>query len=725
MRSFPLVLSAVFLVGFPTLAYEGKWTPEQVTQLGDKKLTQLGLKLPAKRLWDPEKGKGLLAAAISVGGCSAAFISKEGLLVTNHHCLFTILQQHSGPTRDLIRDGFLAADRAAELPGRTEKVRIPRRFTDVTAAMLAAIPPDADDLARFRALERKGKELVAECEQRPATRCQLASFDGGLYYTLVDTLELSDVRLVYAPPLAVGSYGGEVDNWMWPRHTGDFAIARAYAAPDGSAKSYDASNVPWQPEFYLPLSKQGVGPNDFVMVLGYPGRTFRSLIAPEVRLYEQLFFPLRRDWYSEWIAILELATANDAAGKILVADDLKSLANRRKNAQGQLAGFQRGNITQRRSDADQTVLAFAEKSKEHAGAAEAYRALERLMEAERDGVPRDFLIDHLQPFGATPVSKALFLSTTLARAAVERKKPDLERDPSYMDRNKGRLKDALEREQLRYHAASDRAATLSLLKKALSLSGATRIAAIDKAFGGSKDVAATLDKMLAASKVLNLAERQKMFEETEEQLRSRKDPLLELGFALAEDVAGRVERKDRLEGAVSRLRPPWRRALTAQAGRPVDPDANSTLRVSFAQVKGYSPADAVVFQPQTTLQGMLAKETGQAPFEVPAKVRQAAAAKRYGAWKDARLGDVPVAFLADADTTGGNSGSPMVNARGELVGVNFDRVWENVANDFGYNAEVGRNISADVRYLWWMLDQVEGAQGLLKELGVEGPKTRP
>jgi hypothetical protein len=535
----------------------------------------------------------------------------------------------------------------------------------------------------------------------------------------VDTLELSDVRLVYAPPLAVGSFGGEIDNWMWPRHTGDFAIARVYAGADGSAKSDEATNVPWRPEFYFPLSKQGVAPNDFVMVLGYPGRTFRSLNAAEVKAYQDLVFPTRRDLYAEWMATIEQATANDPAAKILLADDLKSLANRRKNAEGQLAGFRRGKIIERRGEADRAVAAFAETSKEHRGAMEANKSLDALVEAQREGFLRDFLVDHVQPFGAVTVSKALYLSTTLARAALERAKPDLERDPSYMERNRVRLREALEREQLRYHPATDRTATLGYVKKALQLPAAARITGVDKAFGESKDLAGALDKMLSGSRVLDLKARLQMFDETEAQLRARRDPLLELGFLLAVDVAARVERRDRQEGAISRLRPPWRRALIAHAGRPVDPDANSTLRVSFAQVKGYSPADAVTYQPQTTLSGMLAKETGVSPFEVPEKLKQAAAAGRYGQWKDARLNDVPVAFLSDADTTGGNSGSPMVNARGELVGVNFDRVWENVANDFGYNPQVARNVSTDVRYLLWMLDQVEGAQGLVKELGVE------
>jgi hypothetical protein len=253
------------------------------------------------------------------------------------------------------------------------------------------------------------------------------------------------------------------------------------------------------------------------------------------------------------------------------------------------------------------------------------------------------------------------------------------------------------------------------------LPSSQRIASLDRLFVDGKDdaaVAARIDELFAATKLFDLGERMKMFNETAAQLHARKDPLVELGFALLADVNDLTKRKDRWEGTVSRLRPEWRKIVIAHAGKPVAPDANSTLRVSFAQVQGYAPRDGVWYVPQTTLGGVLDKNTGEEPFDAPKRLLDAAAARIFGAWADPRLKDVPVDFLADADTTGGNSGSPMVNGRGELVGVNFDRVWENVANDFGYDPAVGRNISVDVRYVLWILDQVEHADALLQELGV-------
>ncbi|MGZ3456907.1 MAG: S46 family peptidase, partial [Archangium sp.] len=359
------------LLAAPALAGEGKWTPQQVLELDPAWLKAQGLQLPPKRLWDPKRGTGLLAGAVNVGGCSGAFISESGLVITNHHCAFSIIQEHSTPQRDLITQGFLAKSREEELPGKGARIQVPRGFTDVTKEMLAAVPAGADDLARQKALEHKEKELVAECEKRPATRCKVARFDGGLQYVLLDSVELADVRLVYAPPRAVGEYGGEEDNWMWPRHTGDFAIIRAYVAPDGSAAQYESHNVPYKSEFFFPLATEGVKPDDFVMVLGYPGITFRALLADDMAERQARYYPRVVDVYGELIRTLEEEGEKDPAGKIAVASNLKGMHNRYKNAGGQLAGLARGHLVDKQREAEAAVVAWAGKHPEYAGALKA------------------------------------------------------------------------------------------------------------------------------------------------------------------------------------------------------------------------------------------------------------------------------------------------------------------------------------------------------------------
>ncbi|MET0402969.1 MAG: S46 family peptidase [Cystobacter sp.] len=711
------------LLSAPALAGEGKWTPQQVLQLDPAALKKQGLQLPPLKLWDAKRGTGLLAGTVNVGGCSGAFISEAGLVITNHHCAFSIIQEHSTPQRDLLTQGFLARTREEELPGKGARIQVPRAFTDVTKQMLEAVPAGADDLTRQKALERKEKELVAECEKRPATRCRVANFDGGLQFTLLDSVELADIRLVYAPPRSVGEYGGEEDNWMWPRHTGDFAILRAYVAPDGAAASFNTANVPHKAEFFFPLAPEGVKPDDFVMVLGYPGTTWRAMLADAMADRQSRYYPRVVDVYGELIRILEEEGDKDAAGKIAVASHLKSLHNRYKNAGGQLAGLKRGHLVDKQREAEEAVVAWARTRPAWAPALQARTDLLAMRDEDARTFERDFLLDALK--GTT---KGPGLAVSLVRLAQERVKPDLEREPEFMERELPRLKDRLEREQKNFFAPADKRVVLALVRRAQALGEGERIAAIDKHFGrasSDKETLARLDALYAGSRVMDLAERQKMAGESEAQLQARKDPLLELGRDLSAELVALKEQRDRRAGASLRLMPEWRRAVLAHAGKPVAPDANSTLRVTFARVKGYAPRDGLVAQPQTTLAGMLAKNTGAEPFDVPEKVVAAAEARKYGRWVDARLKDVPVNFLSDADTTGGNSGSPTVNGRGQLVGVNFDRVWENVSNDFGYNPDVARNVNVDVRYVLWLLDQVEDADALLRELGVrKGTQTR-
>jgi hypothetical protein len=680
MRRWSTLAACIALATGIASAEEGKWTPRQVLELDPAWLKQMGLELPVSRLWDPQRGTGLLAGAVNIGGCSAGFVSRDGLILTNHHCLFGIIQEHSRPGRDLITDGFIARTRQEELPGKTTRVTIPRKFTDVTREVEAAVPAGADDLARLKAIEAKQKALLAECEKTPGTRCGVAAFDGGLQYVLVESSELTDIRLVYAPPRAVGEFGGEPDNFHWPRHTGDFAMARAYK--DGQ---------PYHPEFYFPISRTGVKPGDFVMVLGYPGRTMRSLTAAEMANERDFRFGLRNEVFGEWIRLLEQTTKGSSEGSIAVAATLKSLNNSHTNAQGQLAGLARGRIIEKQERQDAAVAAWAAKQAGFARALAAKQELDRLAAEARRTAMRDFLF---QAIAAGPL--ALKHATTLVRLAAERAKPDADRDPEYMNRELPALRNRLEREQKSFYRPADEALFQSWCERA----AAQHI----QALASRPEPASLYD----GTRVTDLEERLKMFNETTDQLRARKDPFLDLAFALEPELRAWQRAAQTREGAIARLRPEWRRAVIAHAAKPVAPDANGTLRVSFAHVQGYVPRDGVLYTPQTTLAGMLEKHTGEEPFAVPQLILDAA--------KRVKPEQVPLDFLANADTTGGNSGSPVVNGRGELVGLNFDRVWENVANDFGYNPEIARNVNVDIRFFLWMLEDVQPAANILTEL---------
>jgi hypothetical protein len=716
MRSILLlVLLSLFFAAAPGLALDGKWTPQQVLELDPDWLKSIGLELPPSRLWDPSRGTGLLAAAINIPGCSAAFVSPAGLIVTNHHCVFSLVQEHSTAERDLISNGFLAKTRGEELPGKTFRAAVPRRFTDVTSQIERAVPKNADDLTRSKAIEAKEKELVDRCEKTPAARCRVATFDGGLFYTLIESFEIRDVRLVYAPPLAVGEFGGEIDNWTWPRHTGDFAILRAWVAPDGTSSDFAPANVAYAPEFYFPIPGRDLDPGDFVMVLGYPGTTYRALLAEEMRERRELWFPRREELFGEWIGILERHSGASDAARIALASRLKTLHNRYKNAQGQVAGLERGRILEKQLAADRAVAAWAANQPAYRRSLEAREELIAVLESRLATWERDFLLENLS---SGPV--ALDLAQKIVHTARERQKPDRERTEDSMERNLARRRAAIERAQKDYVEAADKELFATFVRRALALPPAQRIAAVDAAFGAEAseaDLGRTIDQLYARTSVTDRERRLAMFDQRPAELQALKDPLIDLAFAIDDAVRTRELESKRRNGAISRLRPAWRGAVIAHAGTPVAPDANSTLRVSFAHVQGYQPRDAVVFTPQTTLGGIVEKHTGASPFDVPGRILERAPTAAGSRWADPDLGDVPVAFLADADTTGGNSGSPVVNGRGELVGVNFDRVWENVANDFGFNPEIARNISVDIRYMLWILDEIEGATGLLEELG--------
>jgi hypothetical protein len=728
MRPHPSSLQTASIICFfamsvpPALALDGKWTPAQVLEIDAVWLKQQGLKLNPSALWDAKRGTGLLTGTVNIGGCSGAFVSATGLIVTNHHCLFGAVQEHSTPQRDLITQGFVARSRAEELPASTLRVEIPKRFSDVTAQVVAAVPAEATPAARLAAIETKRKALVAECQKQADIKCKVAVFDDGVQYTLIESIELRDVRLVYAPPRAIGEYGGEIDNWSWPRHTGDFAIARAYASANGRPADRAEGNTPFTPEFFFPLSERGVNEGDFVMILGYPGVTYRSLIAEEMRERRERFFARREDLFGEWIGILEDASQRDTQAKITLAANLKGIHNRYKNAQGQIAGLDRGNRveTQRREDA--AVLAWASAQTAHGGAGAAHAGLREVLAEREASWERDFLLN-LIPLGADspaggipPLPKALYFAATLAYNADERGKPEASRASGFSDSDQIKIRERMRREQGQFSAPADQRMFAALVRRALALPQAQRIDAVDARFAGMnpEQIDAAVTQLYAQTSLFNADTREVMLNESLEASATRKDPLLEFGRAWARDVRALREREGDWNARTSLYRPIWRRAVAAHARTPIAPDANGTLRVSFAHVQGYAPRDGLRYTPFTTLGGVLAKHTGKAPFDMPVAVRAAAA-------KQTQL---PVNFLADGDTSGGNSGSPVIDGRGALVGINFDRVWENVAGDFGFNPAVSRNISVDIRYLLWMLREVESADTLLQELGLRAETPR-
>jgi hypothetical protein len=692
-------------------ADEGQWTPDQIQEIDPDLLAKKGLALKASALWN-DQGGGLMRAVVNLSGCSAAFVSSRGLIATNHHCVYSAIQGQSTVEHDHLKDGFIAYEPEDELEAKGRTVSVLRSISDVTERVRQAEDKVEDDAARARAVEAIQKTIVKECEdQSAALRCQVASFYNGTSYRLFETLELRDVRIVYAPPSAIGDYGGKTDNWMWPRHTGDFSLARAYVGPDGEPADYSPDNVPYEPQRHLRIGHTGVLPGDFVAVLGYPGRTSRYLAATEVQRQLEQRLPATVELCGEWIRLLESLGAEDPEVKLKVAPKLKGLTNRQKNARGKIEGLVRMKLLAHRQEEHRALRDWAKKQGS-TRYTEALDELAALSEERRTTFSHDFLLGSM-----TYGPGSLAVAVDVVRRAREQQEPDLAREAAYMDRNAKRLWRSQERRLRNFDAGIDTALLEDLLERVAALPEKERFldTAPERAAG-----------IIATTSMSDVDHVKKLFDTADSSIiEASKDPLIVMARRLVEAIEKMEARQRSHRGKELRLGPVYFEMLKAVRQGPIYPDANGTLRLSYATVQGYSPQDGLQAMPQTKLAGAIEKHTGKDPFDLPQTVRDLAAEGKKTYWSDPELGDIPICFLSNADTTGGNSGSPVINGKGELVGLNFDRVWENVAGDFGYSPERSRNISADVRYMLWLLDDVIDAGTLLTELGVEKLRDRP
>lgn len=721
------VLGLFFLLAAvaPVFADEGQWPPDQIGQLDWHALNARGLTLKPEQIWGEDRTR-LASAVVNLEGCTGAFVSAEGLLISNHHCLYAAIQGHATPEHDYLNQGFIARSREEELPAKGLRVLVLTGFRDVTTEIRTAIAPLSDDLQRTQALEKAEKRLLAGCEQKKGVRCKLGAYFGGLRYILFESMEIQDVRLVHAPPRAVGDFGGEFDNWSWPRHAGDFSLARAYVARDGSPAPYSKENVPFKPARHLTLSTQGVAPGDLVLVLGYPGRTERYLPARAIRRNLEWFYPRRLEFFRDWIAALEEAGKESPEAALRIAATVKSLANTKKNAEGMIAGLKRNQTSELRQADDDALRRWVEadpiRRKEFGGLIEELDQIYKKEEATRE---KDFLLS-LFPRSSVALGGAL----KILRWAREQQRPDEMRELGFEERDRQRISAGIERDQRDLALPAEKNGLSFFLLRALELPEGQRITAVDQALGPAlvpgADRAAIVrgfvDRLLDNTVLTDKAQRSALLGTDSRTLLNHSDPLLAFARALEADRSQWEIREKTRDGALARLRPAYSQILIAWKGLgKVYPDANSTLRLSVATVKGYSPKDGITALAQTGLDGLLAKQTGRWPFNSPPALLNAAKDRNFGPWRQGDLDTVPIDFLSDADTTGGNSGSPVLNGKGELVGLNFDRVFENVVGDYGYSPRFSRNISVDIRFILWYLDRVDRAQGLLEELGISHP----
>jgi hypothetical protein len=719
-----VVLVAALLTALPLAADEGMWMPQQIPDLAPR-LKELGFTGDAK-IWADLTGFPM-NAIISLGGCSASFISPDGLIATNHHCVQGSLQYNSTPEKNLIVDGYLARTREQELSnGPGSRVWVTVAVKEVTGEVAGKIDPKITDRLRYEVIERRIKERTAACE-KDGLRCRIASFFEGLRYFEIAQLEINDVRLVYAPPQGIGNYGGETDNWQWPRHTGDFSFYRAYVGKDGKPAAFSKENVPYHPKHFLKVSPKGASPGELIFVAGYPGRTQRHETYAEVKERTDWALPryVRRN--REMIAILEATTKGQKELEIKAEPRMRGLQNGMKKNEGVLAGLLKGGILARKEaqqkELDAWIAADPQRKVEYGNVLAALGAMQAEAEKTRE---RDSVLG-----GAYMGSTLLSTANQLYRLSLERPKKDLDRDPAFQERNWTRTKEGLERMQRTYDNRLDRPMIRYALLEAAALPAEQRIAPLDTlvgfAPGMSKDDAAKkadsyLDALYAGTKIPEKDFRLGLFEKSTKEILASNDTAIQLAVALHPMMEANREREKANDGKRTRLRPQYMRALLAQRGGLVAPDANSTLRVTFGRVQGVDPRDGMRYLPQTTLQGAVDKHTGEGEFDAPDRMLEAVKALRAGKkspYFDDKLGDVPIDFMSDVDTTGGNSGSAVLNSQGEFVGLLFDGTLETVASDFLFDTEKTRSIQVDSRYLLWTWDAVEGAKNLLDEVGIK------
>ena len=718
LRSATLAAAVTLLtlLAGPALSVEGMWTPDQLPEV-EFDMRRLGLRLAADSLTDLTAFP--FGAVISLGGCTASFVSPEGLVVTNHHCARGSVQFNSTSEHNYLVTGFVAATRAEELrtpPGT--RVYVTTRVTDVTLPVTGGLTPDTDPRLRYQLMDDRKKALVAKCEAPGGLRCMVGEFFGGAQFKLIERMEIRDVRLVYAPGDNIGKYGGDIDNWMWPRHTGDFSFYRAYVGPDGKPADYAADNVPFRPRHFLKVSRAGLQEHDFVMVAGYPGRTNRYARRSEVEHTFGWYYPTMEKFLADWIATIEAAAPEGSDARIRYESRLAGLNNYMKNLGGQMEGAERVKLADKRAAREAELVAWVA---DHPWASGYASALDDL-EAATNEVNRDAREDFWYGYVTRP--QLLAAAQTLYRLAKEREKPDTARESGYQDRDLKFIRAQMQVIDRRFDPGVDLAEWLLFLDRYMAQPAGQRVEVYDKALA----LPAAFDRAALAKRLGtfyrdtglgDVATRLAWMERPAADFEASKDPFVRLAVALYPRALAEEEEDKARSGRLQALRPAYMDAIISwqrDQGQAVYPDANSTLRVTYGTAAGSSPRDGLIYETFTRLQGITEKDRGKPPFDAPPRMLALIEAEDFGGYELEAIGSVPVNFLTDLDSTGGNSGSATLDAEGNLVGLLFDGTLESVNSDWLFEPRITRSIHVDTRYMLWVMEKVDGASHLISEM---------
>ncbi len=720
MRAIKRLLTAFFLfLVFTAKADEGMWLPLFLQQLNEKQMKAMGMKISAADIYNINKGS-LKDAIVSFGGfCTGEVISEKGLVLTNHHCGFDAIQNHSTLERNYIRDGFWARSNSEEIPNPGLFVTFIVRIEDVSKAALAGVNEEMKEAERQSRIDKNIAEIRRNLKKEATQDSYVRSFFEGNQYFLFVTETYRDIRLVGAPPSAIGNFGKDTDNWMWPRHTGDFSLFRIYAGKDNKPAEYSLENVPYKPKKALAISMAGMKEGDFTLVFGFPGRTTQYLHSEAVDQIVKLNDPVKIAIRDKALSVIDGFMRKDEQVKIQYAAKYASISNAWKKWQGEVLGLSSTKAVEKKKNQE---AVFRKRVEANPAFKAAYGSLlddlqNAYQELSKYGVARDYFTETMSRIEAFAIGSQL----NNLRSIKEKNGEQAYKDA--VPRISARLEDLYKE----YNPAVDKKLFEVLLEKFTKdqpeefLAPELRQLAMDykNDFGKmADDFYINVDLLNNGAKVLaNLQANPDLVLAANDMNRANQ-LFQQLNTFYAKTVTPKLSE---LQARVNRLQRTYMKAqMEVMKEKTFYPDANSTLRVTYGNVKGYQPRDAVKYDFYTYLDGVMDKyKPGDYEFDVPEKLRTLYKNKDFGPY--GKNGKMPVCFIAMNHTTGGNSGSPALDARGNLVGLNFDRVWEGTMSDINYDPSICRNIMVDIRYVLFIIDKYADAGHLVKEMKLVYP----
>jgi hypothetical protein len=708
------LLIFIFTASFSSRADEGMWLPQLLQKLNESRMKSLGMKISAADIYSINKGS-LKDAIVSLGGfCTAEVISSKGLILTNHHCGFDAIQNHTSLEKNYLRDGFWAKDNAGELPNKGLFVTFIVRIDDVSNTVMKGVNNNMDEKERQSLIDKNIAGAIKDVQKEATQDAFIRGFFEGNQYYLFVTETYRDIRLVGAPPSAIGNFGKDTDNWMWPRHTGDFSMFRIYASKENKPAEYAADNIPYSPKKSLKISLKGIKENDFTMVFGFPGRTMEYLPAIAVEQIRTVNDPAKIAIRDKALLIIDGYMRKDEALKIKYAAKYASIQNAYKKWQGEVLGLTKTNAFLKKKNYENI---FQQRVNANAGLKQQYgNVLQNLAEAYKNmepfGLGRDYyneLFSKIELYAIGMQLNSLVTAHSKGEAVYA----------SRLKQVQTSINDLLDE----YDVQVDKKIFETLIEIYAKRQDKNFVAPqlLHELETTDGSYAAFTNRVYSQQNLYNRDSLNALFAKPAEEAIAQigKFDAINLFKSLQVTYQQNVQQKlNEYQSQINKFQRLYTKGqLEVMKEKKFYPDANSTLRVTYGQVKGYNPRDGVYYNYYSTLDGLMQKYVpGDYEFDVPEKLRQLYATKDYGIY--GHNGVMPVCFIASNHTTGGNSGSPVLDAYGNLIGLNFDRVWEGTMSDINYDASICRNIMVDIRYVLFIVDKYAGATHLIKEMSL-------